>query len=155
MKRGKKLRSNIRKSAAANRIIGKKSMPEFTKKELLFIDKYMELGTARQAAIAAGYKETTAAQQGSRLFNKAHVKAEIRKRQEEMKKSSIATAQEVMEYFTKVMNGEIKDQFGLEAPLSERTRAATELAKRTVDLNNRLEGKADAKIEISLDWKRD
>ena len=72
-----------------------------------------------------------------------------------MTKASIATAQEVMEYFTKVMHGEIKDQFGLDAPLSERTRAAQELAKRTVDIDNRNKGQADAKVEISLNWKRD
>ena len=72
-----------------------------------------------------------------------------------MTSASIATATEVMEYFTQVMKGEILDQFGLEAPLSERTRAAVELAKRTVDLDNRIAGKPDAKLEIKLDWGKD
>ena len=71
-----------------------------------------------------------------------------------MKSSSIASAQEVMEYFTRVMKGEEKDQFGLDAPLSERTRAAQELAKRTVDIENRIQGRADNVIEIKLDWQR-
>lgn len=53
------------------------------------------------------------------------------------------------------MRGEVKDQFGLEAPLSERTKAAVELAKRTVDLDNKLNGKADAVVEIKLDWGND
>ena len=35
-----------------------------------------------------------------------------------------------MEYLTSVMRGEAKDQFDLDASLSERTRAASELAKR-------------------------
>ena len=60
-----------------------------------------------------------------------------------------------MEYFTRVMNGEEKDQFGLDAPLSERTRAAQELAKRTIDLDNRMQGKADNVIQIKLDWGRE
>ena len=60
-----------------------------------------------------------------------------------------------MEYLSKVMRGEVKDQFGLEAPLSERTKAAVELAKRTVDLDNKLNGKADAVVEIKLDWGND
>ena len=32
------------------------------------------------------------------------------------------------------MRGEVKDQFGLDAPLAERTKAAVELAKRKVDV---------------------
>lgn len=35
-----------------------------------------------------------------------------------------------MEYLTAVMRGEKKDQFDLDPSLSERTRAASELAKR-------------------------
>lgn len=73
---------------------------------------------------------------------------------EEARKETQATASEVMEYFTKVMRGEEKDQFGLDAPLSERTKAAQELAKRTIDIENRASGKADERIEIKLDWSR-
>ena len=75
-----------------------------------------------------------------------------------MHSENIASAEEVMDYFTKVMRGEIKDQFGLEAPLSERTRAAQELARRTVDIDNRMAGKKDMstpEIQIKLDWSRD
>lgn len=36
--------------------------------------------------------------------------------------------------FNLPMRGEVKDQFGLEAPLAERTKAAVELAKRKVDV---------------------
>lgn len=74
---------------------------------------------------------------------------------EELKPETVATAQEVMSYFTAVMRGEVKDQFGLEAPLSERTRAAQELAKRTIDIENRQAGNSDQRIEIKLDWTRD
>lgn len=73
---------------------------------------------------------------------------------EELRKDTIATADEVLSYFTAVMRGEVKDQFGLEAPLSERTRAAQEIAKRTVDIENRQKGVADQSIEITLDWSR-
>lgn len=124
-------------------------------RQKLFIDKYIELDNATQAAIAAGYSEKGAGVVGSRLLNHNKIKAEILRRQDELRKPTIASAQEVMEYFTKVMKGEILDQFGLEAPLSERTRAAQELAKRTVDLENRAKGQADAEIKITLDWSRD
>ena len=79
----------------------------------------------------------------------------IHAKQEDMSSKTIASAKDVMEYLTKVMRGEIKDQFGLDAPLSERTKAATELAKRTVDIDNRLQGKADNVVEIKLDWSRE
>lgn len=72
----------------------------------------------------------------------------------EARTESVAAATEVMEYFTRVMRGEEKDQFGLDAPLSERTRAAQELAKRTIDIENRMTGVSDQKIEIKLDWSR-
>ena len=107
-------------------------------KQKRFCDEYIASGcNATQAAIAAGYSEHTAKVQGCKLLTNPNVKEEIARLQKKAEKKSIATAQEVMEYFTKVMNGEIKDQFGLEAPLSERTRAAQELAKRTVDIENR------------------
>ena len=121
-------------------------------RETLFIDKYLEIANIEQSAIYAGYKASSAGNQGRNLLQKQYIKDEIAKRQERMKKSSIATAQQVMEYLTRVMNGEEKDQFGLDAPLAERTRAAVELAKRTVDIDNRVNGKADAVVEIKLDW---
>lgn len=90
-----------------------------------------------------------------RMLNQVNIKREInRVITEELKPETVATAQEVMSYFTAVMRGEVKDQFGLEAPLSERTRAAQELAKRTIDIQNREKGTPDQKIEISLDWSR-
>lgn len=71
------------------------------------------------------------------LLNSPRIKQEIDKIMQEAHKEAIMNAQEVMEYFTSVVRGEIKDQFGLDAPLSERTRAAIELARRTVDIENR------------------
>ena len=70
----------------------------------------------------------------------------------EQAKKTIADSNEVMEYFTSVMRGEVKDQFGLDAPLTERTNAAKELAKRTVDVEQRKQGLADNKIEVKIDW---
>ena len=74
---------------------------------------------------------------------------------DELRKETVATAEEVMAYFTAVMRGELNDQFGLDAPLAERTRAAQELAKRTIDVENRAKGNADVNVAIKLDWNRD
>lgn len=128
---------------------------KLTIKEQKFIDKYIETGNGRQSVIDAGYTTKAPSQYSQSLLIKSYIAEEIKARQEEIHRGKIASAQEVMEYFTAVMKGEIKDQFGLEAPLSERTKAAQELAKRTVDIDNRLAGKADANVTISIDWKRD
>ena len=125
-----------------------------TARQKAFCQFYAELNNGTQAAIKAGYAEKTANVRASQLLTNSNIRNEITRLQKEIKNKSIASAQEVMEYFTKVMNGEIKDQFGLEAPLSERTKAAQELAKRTVDWENRLQGGADTVVQIKLDWSR-
>ena len=88
------------------------------------------------------------------ILNRPNVQAEIRRIMDDIRKDGIAEASEVMEYFTSVMRGEIKDQFGLDAPLAERTRAAQELAKRTVDIETKQAGIPDQTIAIKLDWSR-
>lgn len=128
---------------------------DLTPRQKAFCKYYVELGNETQAGIKAGYSKKTAAAQASRLLNKVKIKEEITRLQVPKDEQHIATAQEVMQFFTKMMNGEIKDQFGLDATNSDKIKAAQEIAKRTVDIDNRANGKADAKIEISLDWSRD
>jgi len=89
-----------------------------------------------------------------RLLEKPAVQEEYWAQLNEIRSHKVADATEVMQYFTQVMRGEIKDQFGLDASLSDRTQAAKELAKRTVDIENRMAGKPDAVVAISLNWKR-
>lgn len=128
---------------------------KLTHKQKAFIDAYMIHGNGTQASKDAGYGRTTDpshCENATSLLRNPLVAEEILRRQEEMKKESIATAQDVMEFFTKAMNGEIKDQFGLDATLGDRIRAGQELAKRTIDLENRLAGKSDANVNIKLDF---
>lgn len=131
---------------------------ELSIKENKFIDKYIELGNGRQAVIQAGFTTKAPDIYANRLLKNGKIAEEIKFRVSNMHKENIASAEEVMDYFTRVMRGEIKDQFGLEAPLSERTRAAQELARRTVDIDNRMAGKKDMQtpeVKIVVDWKRD
>lgn len=122
-----------------------------TQRQLDFCIYYVETGNARQSAIKAGYSEKSAVNQGSFLLTKQEIKNKIYDLRHDDAKHNIATATEVMDFFTKVMNGEIKDQFGLEASLSDRLKAANELAKRTVDIEQKAEEK-DNSIHIKLDW---
>lgn len=129
-----------------------------TAKEKAFCKNYVEGMPIIQAYRQAGYSQKSsdnvASSSADQLLHKPKIAQEIQRLQKLKEDESIATAQEVMQYFTRVMRGEIKDQFGIEASLSERTKAGMELAKRTIDIDNRAKGVADNKIEISLDWKR-
>ena len=126
-----------------------------TQRQLDFCIAFVELGNAKQAAIKAGYSPKTAVNQGSTLLTKQEVKNKIYDLRHDDAKRRIATGNEVMEFFTKVMNGEVKDQFGLEASLSDRLKAANELAKRTTDVDIRADNKTDNEIKIKLEWGDD
>lgn len=126
-----------------------------TDKEAIFIDKLLELGNQRQAVLEAGYKTKAPSQLAQNLLNKVYIAEEIEFRREQAKSQRIADVQEIMEYFTSVMRGETKDQFGLDAPLGERTKAAQELAKRQIDIPNKLKGNDVPEVKITLDWKRE
>ncbi len=136
-------------------------MTPLTIEEQQFVDAYIKLGVGADA-VRAVYPEACAkskapeyaTHRATALLNKPNIEAAILRRMEEMRDSRIADSKEVMEYFTQVMRGQIKDQFGLDAPLSERTKAAQEIAKRTIDIENRLAGNADAAVTIHLDWTR-
>ena len=127
---------------------------KLTVKQHYFIDKYVELGNARQAGLEAGYSEKHIDQNINSLLNKLYIQEEIKFRIDKRQKESIATGEQVMEFFSKVMRGEVKDKFGLEAPLSERLKAANELARRTVDIENKINGKADNKVTVTLNLNR-
>lgn len=95
-----------------------------------FADLYIELGNATQAAKKAGYSEKTAYSIGNENLKKPEIKAYIAERLAQIEKESIASIDEVMKFYTKVMRGQEKDQFGLDASLSDRMKAGGEIIKR-------------------------
>lgn len=86
------------------------------------------------------------------IAGKDYIVDEIKYRLDALHKETIADADEILQYFTKVMRGEEKDQFGLDAPLAERTRAAQELAKRIIDCVNDADV-AVPEIKVTLNWE--
>lgn len=123
-----------------------------------FCEYYVELANGTEAARKAGYKpgknNANLWAQANHLLSLPKIQAEIERIRKPEKDHHIASGKEVMEFFTKMMNGEIKDAFGLDASNSDRLKAANELAKRTVDIDNREAGKADMAVQIQLDWTR-
>ena len=101
-----------------------------SQKKIRFVQEYMKTNNITQSAIKAGYSKKTANVQGSRLLTTVKIATYVDAINERMESEKIADIQEVMEYLTSVMRGEKKDQFDLDASLSERTKAASELARR-------------------------
>lgn len=108
----------------------KEAKKYLNKRQIDFVQEYMKTNNVRQSAIKAGYSPKTASVQGSRLLTNVKVSAYINAINERLESDKIADIEEVMQYLTSVMRGEKKDQFDLDPSLSERTKAAGELAKR-------------------------
>ena len=130
---------------------------KLTIKEKAFCREYAKTGNASQAVIKAGYKAkdiNSASTISTRLLQKVTIKNEIDRLIGSKEKKAIMDANEVMELYSAIARGEVKDQFGLEASLNDRLKAMNEIAKRTVDIENRAKGIPDNQVTIKLDWKR-
>lgn len=95
-----------------------------------FADYYIKLGNAAEAARQAGYSEKTADVIGRENLRKPTIAQYIKERMDAQDKARIASADEVMRFYSDVIRGKIKDQFGLDASLNDRIKAADSLMKR-------------------------
>lgn len=95
-----------------------------------FADYYIETGNAAEAARRAGYSSKTADAIGRENLRKPTIADYIKERMDAQDKARIASADEVMQFYSDVIRGKIKDQFGLDASLNDRIKAADSLMKR-------------------------
>lgn len=120
---------------------------ELTQKQKKFADYLIKLGRdkATEAAKLAGYSEKSARQSGYANMQKASVKAYIEERlktaaepreRAEADRKLVADGDEVLQFLTATMRGEVKDQFGLDAQLKDRLAAAKEL-QRIIDITKK------------------
>lgn len=103
---------------------------ELTPKQKKFCDYYIETGNASEAARRAGYSEKTARTIGQQNLAKRAIKDYISERMKNQDRERVASADEVIAFYTAVMRGEVRDQFGIEASLSDRLKAGENLMKR-------------------------
>ena len=101
-----------------------------TPKQEAFADCYIECGNATEAARKAGYKEESCRTIGCQNLTKRNISAYIAERMQAQNEARVASADAVLAFFSSVMRGEVKDQFGLDAALSDRLNAGKELMKR-------------------------
>ncbi|HBF0844939.1 TPA: terminase small subunit [Clostridioides difficile] len=116
-------------------------MAKLTEKQKRFCDYYIETGNATEAAIKAGYSEKTAKVIGAENLTKPYLKSYIDERISQLESNRIADAKEVMEYLTKIVRNEAKEEvvvvseYGPEiiekdVSIRDRNKAAELLGKR-------------------------
>ena len=103
---------------------------KLTPKQKKFCDWYIKTGNASEAARQAGYKAKNAPFTGAENLKKPQIKAYIAERTSSQDKQLVADADEVLRFYSAVMRGEVKDQFGLDASLTDRLKAGDSLMKR-------------------------
>lgn len=127
---------------------------KLTKKERIFADEYVKTTNGTQSAITAGYSEKTASVTGSKMLRKPKVRQYIDAIMSERSKDTIATADEVLEYLTRVVRGEEKDAFGLDVSVADKTKAAELLGKRHMLFTDKVKLSAEVEIDISDRMKK-
>ena len=83
---------------------------KLTEKQKRFADYYIETGNITEAATRAGYSKKTARVIGQENLLKPAVKGYIDEKLEAMQDERTASAKEVLEFLTKSMRGEIKEE---------------------------------------------
>jgi phage terminase small subunit len=104
-------------------------------RQAAFVRAYAETGNATEAARRAGYTGTAHALEvtGSRLLRNAAVAAELRKHAKKAEKASIATVEELHEFWTTLMrNDELEPRDRLKASELRAKAAGVFVEKREV-----------------------
>lgn len=81
---------------------------KLTEKQKRFVDYYIETGNQTEAARRAGYKQPQT--QGAQTLGKLSVKAAIDARLKDLEDKRIAKADEVMQFLTSTLRGEVKEE---------------------------------------------
>ena len=131
---------------------------KLTQKQQRFVDEYIISGNATQAAIKAGYSKRSAQQTGAENLLKPVIKAELDRRNAEIKSAKTADMQEVMEYLASVMRGEQTESVATakgiysDVPVSakDRIKAAELIGKRHGAWTDKKEINGNMNIDIGM-----
>lgn len=105
---------------------------ELTPKWKAFADEYLTdlNGTRAYKAVYKSVKsDATARVNASRLLTNANVKEYIAEKMKKIQSEKTADLEEVIQFFSSVMRGEVKDQFDLDTAISDRLSAGRELMR--------------------------
>lgn len=105
-------------------------MKELNPRQKAFADYYIESGgKVTESALRAGYSKKTAGKIGSENLTKPEISAYIASRMKEIESDRILTLKDIQEFRSRVIKGEEKDQFEMDAALADRLKAANDLEK--------------------------
>ena len=83
---------------------------KLTARQSLFVNYYIETGNATEAARRAGYSEKYANTNAGKILQNTTIKKAITAQMKQREKKSIAKADEVLAFLTKVLRGQVKDE---------------------------------------------
>lgn len=87
-----------------------KKEKDMTERQRKFADEYLISANAKDAALKAGYKESSAGNIGVKNLSNPLIREYMNKRLEEVRGEKIADIKEIMEYLTNVMRREEKEE---------------------------------------------
>ena len=142
-----------------------KKSEKLNPKQERFVIEYIKDMNMTKAAERAGYSEKSAIMHGSRLLRNAKVREKVAELEAEVKNEAIATAQEVEEFLSAAMRGELTEEKSYisdekkkerRIAMKERIKAAELLAKRYALLTEKTElsGKDGQPIVIEFSHMR-
>ena len=99
-----------------------------------FCEYYVACGNATESAIKAGYKEKYAGVNADKLLKNTNVSKYIKKIMEEQANNRIAKAEEILEFLTATLRGEVTE----EVVVGGFGKSETEKIIKNVDLRDRL-----------------
>ena len=102
-----------------------------------FCEYYVVSGNATDAAIKAGYKEKNARFIGCENLTKANIKAYVEELMQKLESERTASAKEVLEFLTKSMRGEIKEEVVVVEGTGDGTSEAR-MVKKQIGLRDRI-----------------
>lgn len=110
---------------------------KLTEKQKRFADYYIETGNITEAAVKAGYSKKTARVIGQENLLKPAIKRYIDEKLEAMQDERTASAKEVLEFLTKSMRGEIKEEVVVVEGTGDGTSEAR-MVKKQIGLRDRI-----------------
>lgn len=128
--------SNKSSKSKKEKVVIPEESKSLTHKQILIAEEYILTNNITQSYLKyhPNVKESSARVLGERLLHKVNFKKYIEERlkpkEEKEIKKAIADADELLEFITSVIRGEVKDQLGFETSVKDRLTATKMLADR-------------------------
>ena len=140
---------------------------KLTEKKKKFADYYIKTGNATESAKYAGYSEKTAYSSGQRLLKDVEVAKYVEDQMEQLKKETIADADEVLQLLTSIARGETSEENAFidkngnpvivqtKVKEKERIKALELLGKRYKLYVDKVEANVDGEVKVVFEGEDD